>query len=95
MTIDLPIGSYLLPNSSGVGLDRIEWCGPAVPPAYSWAVRAGGNLCLSKALEWDHEPMPSSSRRTVEWYHKHRYASPEEAYAFWQRWERRVADDGR
>ena len=94
MTIDLPIGSYLLPNTSGAGLDRIEWVGSNPPNGHPWAVQAGG-MCLSRSLEWDHEPLSSSSLRTAEWYRQHRYASAEEAYAFWQRWERRVANDGR
>ena len=93
MTLPLPIGSYLLPVTVD-GQARIERTGPNIHGQPQWAVRGNG-LCLSRSLAWDHEPLPSSSLRTVEWYHQHRFLSAEEAYTCWQRWQRRVADDGR
>ena len=93
MVIDLPVGSYLLPESF-YGLDRIERVSPLGAADEQWAVRCNG-LCLSRALEWNREPVPSSSARTPAWCGQHRYASPEEAYRTWQCWRERVADDGR
>lgn len=93
MAIDLPVGSYLLPDSH-LGQDRIELVSPlgAEPP--QWAVRCNG-LCLSRAMEWNREPVPSCNLRTAEWYGKHRFATPEEAYQTWQRWRDWLASDGR
>lgn len=93
MILPLPIGSYLLPETDD-GQARIEWVGINLHGQPQWAVRGNG-VCLSRALEWDREPLPSSSLRTVEWYHQHRFLSDEEAYTHWLRWQRRVADDGR
>ena len=87
--LNLPIGSYRLPVTAD-GPARIEWVGSVLHGHELWAVRGNG-LCLSRALEWDHEPLPSSSLRTVEWYHQHRFTSAEEAYTYWRRWYRRVA----
>jgi hypothetical protein len=95
MSLDLPIASYLLPPCGGGGDDRIEqttgWSPTGLP---QWAVRSG-RQCLSRALEWDYEPLVSSSLRTVEWMRQHRFDSAEEAFSYWQRWARRVEDDGR
>lgn len=94
MPLDLPIGSYLLPEAFGYSQDRIEQVdGFNAKGKPRWAVRSNG-LCLSRALQWDHEPVPSSSLRTAEWMATHRYDSAEEAYSYWKRWSRRVEDDG-
>lgn len=93
MALDLEVGSYLLPESFGYSTDRIEYAGHG-PNGIRWAVRSG-SLCLSRALEWDHEPLPSSSLRTMEWYHQHRFDTPEEAYVAWKKWARRMEDDGK
>ena len=45
---------------------------------YRWAVRRNGE-CLSRKLEWDYEPFPSS--RTDEWLRLNRFDSVEEAHA--------------
>lgn len=93
--LDLQIGSYLLPEAFGYAQDRIEYVGPQAPAGVGqWAVRSS-SLCLSRDLEWDHEPQPSSSLRTTEWYRRHRFGSAVEAYAYWRRWARRLDDDGR
>lgn len=93
MALDLPVGSYLLPDSY-FGMDRIELVSPPGAPEMQWAVRCNG-LCLSRSLAWDREPLPSSCLRNAEWYHQHRFATPEEAYQTWQRWQARIGDDGR
>jgi hypothetical protein len=91
--LDLPIGCYLIPETGYSSPDRIE-CTNDPRSGQSWAVRSNG-MCLSRSLEWDHEPRPSSSLRTAEWYYQHRWDSAEEAYSAWKRWSRRQDDDGR
>ena len=91
--LNLPIGSYLIPDTDSVYPDRIERVSD--PRAgQSWAVRSNG-MCLSRSLEWDREPLPSSGLRTTEWYYQHRWPTPEEAYAAWKSWTRKVGDDGK
>lgn len=93
MTLPLPIGSYLLPATAD-GQARIERTGPNIHGQPQWAVRGNG-LCLSRSLAWDHEPLPSSSLRTVEWYRQHRFTSPEEGLMFWERYQTKIANDNR
>lgn len=93
MTLPLPIGSYLLPVTID-GQARIERTGPNIYGQPQWAVRGNG-LCLSRSLEWDREPLPSSSLRTVEWYRQHRFTSPEEGLMFWERYQTKIANDNR
>lgn len=93
MTLPLPIGSYLLPVTID-GQARIERTGPNIHGQPQWAVRNNG-LCLSRALDWDRDPLPSSSLRTVEWYRQHRFTSPEEGLMFWERYQTKIANDNR
>ena len=90
---DLPVVAYRL-SVAGEDPDYLESVGYDIHGNEQWAVRSNG-MCLSRSLEWDREPMPSSSLRTVEWYRQHRFTSPEEGLMFWERYQTKIANDNR
>lgn len=50
-----------------------------------WAIFKSGNACLNKDGEWEYQSMPSS--RDDDFYERCRYASRDEAIAYYQRWK--------
>lgn len=73
----LVVAAYALPDN--VTIDRCIQADRTV----RWAIRKSGS-CLNTDGDWEVEPMPSN--RTADFFARCRYATPEAAYAHWQRW---------
>lgn len=72
----LPV-AFLVTRLTDDGPDQETWSARVEATGHGrWAVR-NGSRCLSKALTWDYEPMPSS--REDEWLDEHRWDDSAEA----------------